>query len=261
MALGRLAPGRPATWAVPATYTADLTAIERAPWRIETWPPAALMSGAWSGPGRGTTLGPSLLDALDGFGRLLDARAALEVEALNELTLSGNQAIESYGRAVDLALFRNGARFRIEDINAESEADIVRTVSAYGKRAGYYDARLEALDQAGVVGTLTRELDRYFARVPRSPANAAVKAAAFDLLKRGLAGTDAVEDQLAARRRVFDQLTDSYGRAAVLEDLRQGHEQAAVAYRALLQQTDRVAEGPSRMTVARGIVEHLFEAR
>lgn len=261
VSLGRATPGKAATWALPVKYAADLTVVERAPWRIDTWPPATLSSPAWTSPGRSVALGAGLVEALDGFGRLMDARAALQVEALNELTLSGNQAIESYGRAVDLALFRNGARFRIEDINGDSEADIVRTVGAYGKRAGYYDARLESLDQAGVVGTLTRELNRYFARLPQSPANAALKGAALDLLNRGLAGSDAIDDQLAARRRVFDELTDSYGRAEVLEDLRQGHEQAAVAYRALLQQTDRIAESPSRMTVARGIVERLFEAR
>ncbi len=261
VALGRVTSGGTGTWAMPVKYSADLTPVERAPWRIEAWPPLTLTSPAWSTLRRRTAFGTGLVDALDGFGRLLDARAALQVEALNELTLSGNQAIESYGRAVDLALFRNGARFRIEDINGDSEADIVRTVSAYGKRAGYYDARLEALDQAGVVGALTKELERYFAQLPQSPGNAAVKRAALDLLTRGLTGTDAIDAQIAARRRVFDQLTDSFGRAEVLEDLRQGHEQAAEAYRGLLQQTDRIAEGPSRMAVARGVVELLFEAR
>jgi hypothetical protein len=261
MTLGRVTPERGATWAMPAKYATDLTSIERAPWRIESWPPPTLMTPAWNLPRGRRTFGASLLDALDGLGRLLDARAALQVETLNELTLSGNQAIEAYGRAVDLALFRNGARFRVEDINAESEADITRTVSAYGKRAGYFDARLESLDQAGMLRTLTAELDRYFARLPPSPANAALKRETLELLDRGLTATDAVDVQLAARRRVFDRLGDNFGRAEIIEDLRRDHEEAAAAYRALLQEADTATERASRMTIARSTVEHLFTAR
>lgn len=259
--LGRVTREHRATWAMPAKYATDLISIERAPWRIETWPPATLLSAAWNLPRNRRTFGPSLVDALDGLGRLLDARAALQAETLNELTLSGNQAIEAYGRAVDLALFRNGARFRIEDINADSEADITRTVSAYGKRAGYFDARLESLDQAGVLRTLTAELDRYFARLPQSAANATLKRDTVELLNRGLATTDAVDAQLAARRRVFDRLADNLGRAEVIEDLRRDHEEAAAAYRALLQEADNATDRASRMTVARSVVENLFTAR
>lgn len=213
------------------------------------------------GTRRSAALGAGLVAALDRFGRFIDSSATLHENALNELTRLGNEAIERYRRAVDLAVFRSGSQYRLDSLEPDTEAVFVKALDAYGTRAEYYEAQFDALNPQDAIDNLTKEIDRYFARLPQSAANTALRDKTLDQIGREFGKADAVDAQLASRRAVFGDIADSYNSVDTLEDLRRDIGRAASTFEKLLQETEKTTQASAQMRVARSVVESLFEAK
>jgi hypothetical protein len=225
------------------------------------WPPVTLMPPEWLRPRRSAALGAGLIAALDRLSRFIETNATLQEKALNELSRLGNEALDRYSRVADLAAFRYGSGYRLSDLAQDAEQEFLKVPSAYDARAEYYGAQFDALDPTAVLDSLTMEVDRYFARLPQSADNKALRDTARDHIARGFADADAVDARLASRVAAFGRVADSYNTVDTLAELRRDIERAANAYRELLRETAKTGEASSHRRAAMSVIERLFEAQ